>query len=335
LYKCETAECTGYVYTYTHNDNIIHKCCICDSLFCPHCHEPFHGDKPCDKKIVASIKAIAADTKPCPNCTARVFKIEGCHQMFCTACNTPFDWVTGKKIVNKTIHNPHYSDYLAKLQKNKGPQITNPCDPQNAINLFNDAENYLKFDRYICKIKTNYLSKYKNGMVSTHCLFAQNGMKLSDLSIENNKDLANTYTYFYVYPRDITQMFYSRSCEIREYIASILANKTKWFDDLRVSLILKSITEEYFASQIGLSELKFEKYEAIIQIINNFAQIVDDYLMSMTLDNYKTHISELYNIYTLTNDALANTGEMLQMRVRLIDITKPYIGETWGRCPPP
>jgi hypothetical protein len=68
---------------------------------------------------------IKKDTKPCPKCSIRVYKIDGCNQMWCVQCNTPWDWISGK-IVNGTIHNPHYYQFLQK--QNAGVMPRNPGD---------------------------------------------------------------------------------------------------------------------------------------------------------------------------------------------------------------
>jgi hypothetical protein len=71
----------------------------------------------------------------CPECGTNIFKIEGCNQMFCTNCNTPFDWTTGKKIMNGAIHNPHYFEYLRAA--NGGVMPRNPGDIPCIANLPN------------------------------------------------------------------------------------------------------------------------------------------------------------------------------------------------------
>jgi hypothetical protein len=55
--------------------------------------------------------------------------------MFCTNCNTPFSWLTGKKITNGAIHNPHYFEYLRAA--NGGVMPRNPGDIPCAANLPN------------------------------------------------------------------------------------------------------------------------------------------------------------------------------------------------------
>jgi hypothetical protein len=59
--------------------------------------------------------------------------LRNCNQMFCTNCNTPFDWVSGKKIVNGAIHNPHYFEYLRA--SNNGVMPRNPGDIPCITNL--------------------------------------------------------------------------------------------------------------------------------------------------------------------------------------------------------
>jgi hypothetical protein len=90
------------------------KCGICEKYTCNECHiikgKRNDDDHVCNPDDVATAKLIASDTKPCPKCATGIFKIEGCDQMFCTACNTGFSWRTGH--IETRIHNPHYFEWL-------------------------------------------------------------------------------------------------------------------------------------------------------------------------------------------------------------------------------
>jgi hypothetical protein len=113
------------------------KCGVCESVLCSSCHAvkrdkdtpaaeaPKHVCKPDD---VATAKHIMSSTRPCPQCSARIFKIEGCDQMFCVQCHTPFSWATGK-VVTGTIHNPHYYELQRKLGRGAAPRAIGdvPC----------------------------------------------------------------------------------------------------------------------------------------------------------------------------------------------------------------
>ena len=52
------------------------------------------------------MELLLSDTKPCPKCFSPIYKIEGCDQMWCTKCRTPFSWKRGT-ILTGAIHNPH------------------------------------------------------------------------------------------------------------------------------------------------------------------------------------------------------------------------------------
>jgi hypothetical protein len=68
----------------------------------------------CNPDNVASMALIHSETRSCPSCAASIFRIVGCDQMWCTNCNTAFNWKTLKIIPNEQVHNPHYFQWLAK-----------------------------------------------------------------------------------------------------------------------------------------------------------------------------------------------------------------------------
>ena len=71
------------------------------------------ADHTCDENNVKSAEIIKKDTKACPKCGTRIFKIYGCNQMWCTGCNTAFNWATGAIYAsNAQFHNPHYVYFL-------------------------------------------------------------------------------------------------------------------------------------------------------------------------------------------------------------------------------
>ena len=121
---CPADGCNGFLSTQ-------YKCGLCERYCCPECMEVKgfekdspHECKPCD---VESVKAIKKDTKGCPKCGVRIFKIEGCDQMWCTECKVAFSWNTGKIVVTGNIHNPHYYQYLRETgQTGQAPR--NPGD---------------------------------------------------------------------------------------------------------------------------------------------------------------------------------------------------------------
>ena len=124
---CPAVGCNGMLSTQ-------YKCGICEQFACADCHEVIGLSKTatehtCDPNNVASALAIKKDTKQCPGCHNRIFRVEGCSQMWCTGCHTAFDWNTGRKVVSERLHNPHWLEYQRGLNGGVAPRAPGdvPC----------------------------------------------------------------------------------------------------------------------------------------------------------------------------------------------------------------
>lgn len=105
---CQNDGCRGFLST-------AYKCGLCNIHTCPKCLEVLgyekDADHVCKEESVQSAAMIRKDTKPCPCCGTRIFKIDGCDQMWCSNCHKAWSWRTGK-IDNGVVHNPHYYEFL-------------------------------------------------------------------------------------------------------------------------------------------------------------------------------------------------------------------------------
>src|SRR6056300_234451 len=100
---CPMDECRGFL-------DDLWKCGICKQSFCEQSNEVCLDNHTCDPETVKTMRLINRDTKPCPKCATMIHKIDGCAQMWCTTCQTAFDWRTGK-VETGRVHNPHYFEF--------------------------------------------------------------------------------------------------------------------------------------------------------------------------------------------------------------------------------
>lgn len=117
---CPYTGCKGFLSTAW-------KCGLCELWTCPQCHEGRGPDKDaphtCDPNNLETARLLARDSRNCPSCSAIIFKIDGCDQMWCTQCNTAFSWRRGT-IETGVVHNPHFYEY----QRRMGTLARNPGD---------------------------------------------------------------------------------------------------------------------------------------------------------------------------------------------------------------
>nr|QBK89651.1 MAG: E3 ubiquitin-protein ligase [Pithovirus LCPAC001] len=128
---CPVEGCLGMIDKFEYN------CILCNIIVCRKCLEVKNasGKKhTCNPDSVKNVKAINKNTKPCPKCATRIHKIDGCDQMWCILCKTPFSWSCGV-IEAGPVHNPHALRWMRENpttniinddvidQKNKQPRV--------------------------------------------------------------------------------------------------------------------------------------------------------------------------------------------------------------------
>lgn len=113
---CPKEGCLGYICDEW-------ECGVCYTKICQSCMLVKEDKKDkdgveikheCKEEDVESTKQIRKDSRNCPNCRVRIFRTEGCNQMWCTMCKTFFRWDNLEIIRSKNVHNPHYAEYVQK-----------------------------------------------------------------------------------------------------------------------------------------------------------------------------------------------------------------------------
>lgn len=113
------SKCTGGISPATW------KCVRCSYSLCKKCGI-CHNTKnhKCAKEDIETRKEVIENSKCCPHCSTRIYKIEGCDIMWCTVCRVRFLWESGQ-IIEKNIHNPEHSNFLTKFYDGLNVRMAN------------------------------------------------------------------------------------------------------------------------------------------------------------------------------------------------------------------
>lgn len=259
--KCPNDTCKSFICISSTD-----TCSICKTKVCRKCRTIDLGNHTCDEATLATLQEIMKNTKCCPKCGTGIERISGCNQMFCTYCNTAFDWATCT-IVNGPIHNPHYFQYLSE-NANVANEVRNlECNELHMI-LNNHETNEIR--RRLC----NCMSFDKEPCKSPRCSVKCGFFKII---------MASNWIFDW------------STRPISEYTALS-------YRDLRIRLLKNEITEAEFLSKVSTRETLRLKQTKIRDIHRMYCAVARDLALdllnhSRDMDKFTWSMSNL-RIYT-------------------------------------
>lgn len=214
------------------------KCGICEQWSCPQCHELKGSDRDCehncDPNNVETAKLLDKDTKPCPKCQTKIFKISGCDQIWCTQCHTAFSWKTGA--LEKNIHNPHYYEW----QRRNGGAPRAAGDIECGRELSHHTMDTIW--QLIKNKHTDLIDKTRTNFKGNYAFYLPAVDRLVDIIRHNIHNIRY---------------------EIHQYQTDYVVRN----QDLRVQYLCNEISEEWFKLQIQRNDKKNRKNNEIAQVI--------------------------------------------------------------------
>ena len=223
IHKCPDEHCKGFIST-------AYKCGLCDKFTCSKCLEIKQDDHVCNENSVMSAEIIKKSTNPCPKCGTRISRIHGCDQMWCTLCNTAFNWKTGAIYSSSAaFHNPHYHEWLAS---NPGGQT----HTENMNALVNCGE-----------------------LIGIGSIQFRNRENVSFMSYENKKMLYDIHRF-------TADTIYVVIQKLRD--RTILCDEKN--TDLRIRYMKNEITKKHLSKVARMRDNIIEKNVALLQVLEIF-----------------------------------------------------------------
>jgi len=348
---CPDNNCNGFLSTQW-------KCGVCQKWTCSKCFEIIGENKEeanhvCDPNTLATAQMLKKETKPCPSCSASIYKIEGCDQMWCTQCQTPFSWRTGR-IVNGTIHNPHYHHWM----RQNGGGIQQPgarlCGGLPSVQQIRTALVNLKGNKIVISLGADFIN-HQSWMLSLMRLnegwsfdsfryidktlvfkddnlymkkdSSPGGMIELDKEWWSKKVIDQSQKIVLIPPRSIIavlKMLQSAQRHLRGIqhfnlveLDDLRRNCQRQRDnkDLRIKYILKETTEDLMKTQLIKRDTKWKKMNSILQIYELYSQVAEESMRT------------IYNERTLKGivDALKKKEKVrIYCNEALLNISKTY-----------
>jgi len=290
--KCPVENCEGYLSTAW-------KCGVCNKKVCQDCFTIKAKDEEhkCNKDDLASANAIKKETRGCPSCGIRIFKISGCDQMWCTSCHVAFSWKTGLK-VNGVLHNPHFYAW----QRDNNNNIQNPgaqiCGGApnlkhilNSFHLVNSTSTFIYFGEDVIKTLFHNDEEWiRYTALGSTALSIWIGIKNTISNIHRGA----------MHIQHVTLDTLRRDCQHE------VEN-----EDLRVKFICKKITENSMKKTLMKRNKAFEKKHAELNVYELLGVVITEVLITINNTFLEFHTNNNFTFEYETDEQMENSRQNL------------------------
>lgn len=263
----------------------------------------------CKQEDVDSVKEIRNCSRPCPNCKSRIFKIAGCDTMWCTRCNTGFNWRTGMIITDaRDLHNPHYVDFIRN-------------NPNFQYNRSRQGNNDEKKD------------EGKDIMIDNPC----DRLTFENVQLPNSEIVNRKVSHLYNGLRDVITGFQQQMGHIRWFARRRFVNGNQYDE---VEYALRYVTDKWDEKRWRIQVEHHDRFrqtnQEYIDVLMTWTVVMNDlfakYLThrhnqggpnhKITNDEAKEFIEQMTHISNYTNTALKDMDKIYKRKTIVIDIPK-------------
>lgn len=300
--KCPNGDCHGFLSSAL-------KCGLCECWVCADCREVkgFSTEEKesheCNKDIVESVKLLEKDSKPCPKCTALIFKIEGCDQMYCVECHTAFSWNT-LKIVTGVIHNPHYFEYQRMINGGVAPR--NPMD----IQCGREIDNYFvsKLTDKIAPVPENWRKEVINGDI----IYYHNNKRSYSKPIIKDQEVLNIIEIC----RQVMHVRFTEQPRFRTEVR-LYSNM-----QLRIDYMRNKINKNGMKKILQKREKETTKKGEVLNVLEMYVSCMTDLFYRLYEENELVKIKkEMFELKKYVNDCFQKISKSYNCKQYLINDT--------------
>lgn len=303
---CQSNGCRGMLSSS-------YKCDLCEKYTCAQCFASIIGEKAdhaCKEEDMATAEELRRNSKPCPQCGARISKIDGCDQMWCVECKTAFSWNRGT-IETGNVHNPHFFQWMRQT----GGQIGALCGREdNYAAISSIKEITFAFTRY-SYIRSNYVYNFAKNQEECESHYETARMTYDAFQTTNKKFfsmIAEAESYFFKFYRFINHMDRVELRHVRDNIR-VREEDNMLFYKYILNECDKDVLAEFLIRRDVLN-VKDSAYRDILDaFVNAGRQIIEEFNkeFSMVLAKHvKEKIGSIWTMVSRESKTRSNTTQI-------------------------